>query len=47
MTKCSICKQEVENTFLGKIKGSYVNKKIVCNSCQAKYKTKEELVKAL
>ena len=34
MIKCSICGKEVEVTFLGKLKGSYVKKKAVCSSCQ-------------
>lgn len=42
--KCDICKEEIKETFLNKIKGTYfrVNgkKKIVCNDCQAKYKNK-------
>ena len=50
MVKCEICKASIETTFLGKIKGTYVNikgkLKIVCPSCQKKY-TKEELIKKL
>ena len=42
MVKCSICKGKVEETFLGKIKGTYVKKKAVCNECQKKYKDKLE-----
>ena len=38
MVKCSICKEKVEELFLGKIKGSYVKKKVVCSDCQRKYK---------
>jgi len=34
--KCSKCNQEVESLFLGKIKGTYVDKEIVCNECQKK-----------
>lgn len=40
--KCAVCKGKVEETFLGKIKGTYVKKKIVCNECQKKYKGKLE-----
>ncbi len=40
--KCSLCKKEVETTFLGKIKGTYMNingeKKIICSECQKKHK---------
>jgi transposase-like protein len=40
--KCDICKQEIEETFLHKIKGSYVKvegkRKVVCKDCQSKYK---------
>ena len=40
MVKCAICKGKVEELFLGKIKGSYVKKKVVCSKCQSKYKDK-------
>ena len=40
MVKCAICKEKIEETFLGKIKGSYVKKKPVCNECQKKHKEK-------
>tara|TARA_Y100000034_G_C6720765_1_gene318882 strand:+ start:432 stop:578 length:147 start_codon:yes stop_codon:yes gene_type:complete len=40
--KCDICKEEVEETFLHKIKGSYVKvdgkQKVVCSNCQKKHK---------
>jgi len=40
--KCDLCKQEIEETFLHKIKGSYVKadgkKKVVCSECQRKYR---------
>ncbi len=35
--KCEVCKAKIENTFLGKIKGTYVKKKTVCSACQQKY----------
>ena len=40
--KCSICKEKIEETFLGKIMGGYVKdskgKKLpVCSICQRKY----------
>ena len=50
MVKCDICKANIETTFLGKIKGTYVNikskQRVVCPNCQKKY-TKEELIKKL
>jgi hypothetical protein len=36
--KCDICKDKLEKTFLDKIKGTYIKKKVVCQSCQKKYK---------
>lgn len=36
--KCAICKNKIEKTFLGKIQGTYMGKKTVCNNCQRKYK---------
>ncbi len=40
--KCSICKKNVDETFLNKIKGTYVKvkgkKKPVCQKCQLKNK---------
>ncbi|MBU2639622.1 MAG: hypothetical protein KKG75_02840 [Nanoarchaeota archaeon] len=42
MTKCSICKEEIEEHFLHKLKGSYIKidgkLKTVCSECQRKYK---------
>ncbi len=38
--KCILCKAKIEETFLGKIMGTFVKKKVVCSSCQAKYKDK-------
>ena len=35
--KCVVCKTKVETTFLGKIKGSYVKKKVVCSNCQKEH----------
>jgi hypothetical protein len=32
--KCTICKEKIEETFLSKIKGTYVLKKPVCFRCQ-------------
>ena len=38
--KCDICKGNIEKTFLGKIKGTHIGKKVVCPACQSKYKDK-------
>ena len=35
--KCAICKGKIEYTFLGKIRGTFVGKKVVCPVCQKKY----------
>ena len=50
--KCEICKQQIQETFLGKLIGGAVKdakgkKHFVCAACQQKYRTKEELLKAL
>ena len=45
--KCDICKEKIEETFLNKIKGTRIGKKFVCDSCQKKYKSKEELLNHL
>jgi len=38
MVKCELCRKEVNETFMGKITGTYVvsgkKKKAVCNNCQ-------------
>ncbi len=43
--KCDLCSQKIEETFLEKIKGTYIGrykgKKVVCPSCQKKYSQKE------
>ncbi|MEM3374488.1 MAG: hypothetical protein QXE31_04675 [Candidatus Woesearchaeota archaeon] len=48
MVKCSICNKKIEYTFLGKILGTYVKKNAklypICNECQKRYKTKEEIL---
>ena len=40
--KCSICKKNIDETFLKKIKGTYVKvkgkKRPVCQKCQIKHK---------
>ncbi len=42
--KCTICKKKIEETFLEKIKGTYVKGKAVCNECQ---KTQTDKIKEL
>jgi len=36
MTKCSICKEKIETTFLNKLIGTYIKGKPVCSQCQRK-----------
>ena len=36
-TKCTLCKEKIEQTFLGKIRGTFVKNKAVCSSCQNKH----------
>jgi len=40
MVKCSKCEKTIENTFLEKIKGTYIGKgkkkKVMCFECQKK-----------
>jgi len=48
--KCKICKKKIEETFLKKILGTFVKdakgkKYTICQECQKKYKTKEEILK--
>ena len=50
--KCSICSAKIDTTFLIKIIGSYVKdekgkKHVICNECQKKLKSKEEILKNL
>ena len=50
--KCQICSKTIENTFLGKILGTYIKDSkgklhSVCFECQKKAKTKEELLDAI
>ena len=42
MIKCAICNNEIEELFLGKIKGTLIKGKKVCSNCQSKYKDKLE-----
>ena len=45
MTKCEICKSNIEKTFLDKPIGTYVRKgkkrHMVCNQCQGKLSMEE------
>ena len=42
--KCDLCKNDIGESFLGKIKGAYFKiegrKKVACSECQRKYKGK-------
>jgi hypothetical protein len=47
--KCALCKNAIEQTFLGKIIGTYVKdargkQHVVCFECQKKFETKEALL---
>jgi len=48
--KCEICKEKIEEIFLGKIKGTIVKKPgeskphYVCQHCQKKHQSKEEIL---
>lgn len=50
MTKCDICKKEVTDLIMGKIKGTYLKSKgkvyKICSACQKDYSV-EELKKKL
>ena len=50
--KCEICKKKIEETFLKKILGTYIKdekgkKHSICKACQAKFKTKKEILSKL
>ena len=47
MVKCTVCGKKIEETFLKKIKGTYIKKKSVCSDCQSKYRKKEDLLKKI
>ncbi len=34
--KCSKCGNKIEETFLGKMKGTFIDKQPVCQECQKK-----------
>jgi len=46
--KCEICKEKIEEIFLGKLVGGYVKDKgkkhAICSECQKKFKTKGEIL---
>ncbi len=44
--KCEICKEKIEDNFLGKIFGTFINKKPICSRCQ-KTLTLEEIKERL
>jgi hypothetical protein len=50
--KCEICRKKIGMTFLEKPIGSYVKdakgkKHLVCDECQSRLKSKEEMLKQL
>ncbi len=50
--KCEICKKNIEETFLKKKLGAYLKDekgklRFVCGGCQARFPSKEELLKQL
>ena len=50
--KCSICNKTIDTTFLNKMLGTYVKDgkgrlHAVCFECQKKFKSKEEILKAI
>ncbi len=53
MAKCTICKETIQELFLGKLKGTIVKKSGsskqygICFACQKKFPSKEELLKQI
>ncbi len=52
MTKCEICKNKIQETFLGKIIGTIIKdskgkKHSICFECQKKFKSKEDILSKL
>lgn len=50
--KCEICKKNIEENFLKKMLGTYIKddkgkKHVVCDKCQRKFQSKEEILKNL
>ena len=49
---CNVCGAKIGETFLGKIKGTYVKDgkgkmRAVCFGCQKKFPSKEDLIKSI
>lgn len=52
MNKCEICKEKIEETFLKKMLGTVIKdskgkKHYICQNCQPKFATKEEILKKI
>ena len=53
MVKCNICKNQIKELFLEKLKGTIIKKSgsnkqyEVCFECQKKFKTKEEMLEKI
>ncbi len=52
MAKCEICGNKISETFLNKVIGTYIKdakgkKHLICFECQAKFPTKDEIMKNL
>ena len=50
--KCEICGARIGTTILGKIEGTYIKDKkgkkhMICNNCQRKFQSKEEILRTL
>ena len=50
--KCEICNKSIETTFLNKILGTHVKDSkgklhSICFECQKKFRSKEEILKAI
>ena len=50
--KCEICNKAIETTFLNKLLGTHVKDSkgklhSICFECQKKFKSKEEILKAI
>jgi hypothetical protein len=40
MVKCNECEKKIEETFFGKIKGTFEKGKVICSACQKKKSNK-------
>ncbi len=53
MPKCDICKNKIEELFLGKLKGTIIRKPgsgkhhFICFECQKKLRNKEQILQKL